>query len=561
MRSPLATCFLAVGVAWVREGAGAGTAPPTGGTSAFPIRVATAHFEVLGQERADRVTAAAQAAEEVYADFYTAFGESLRLVRPTRLLPVLCLTRPIQTQDARGRPVALAGLYSSWSGVARVAVDLGVDPLNENRARVRHEVTHQLTDAALAIPGVRGDRSFWYKEGLACYFEARGRYGLDDLARVTRLGVLRALYAREPLPDLATIVGLKPGANDAEPYSARAYALAWSVCHFLIHGQNGELRDRFMAYLDSLRDWSRHGRSAELFARIVGDPAALQEPWARHIQLLLYGSQDQLAARLATWGSAPQTPRGGAERRLEPVLAGEPTAPAPPPGRPSTAKLAELRQRIHAVPVFPPAEWDAVREALAGDPLAVPGLAAIAGDSRDPCRVQAIRALGRLKARSALGALVDLTLKDPSRDARLAAAEAIARVNYGVAPHAIYQWLQSGAVSRVVPAAEALGEVGDPFAVEPLLAALARSGAAPRRFSASVSRAAPAGRGAYRGSGGGMGVVSFGAGGGASERGTSVTAALMAALRNVSGANPGDTAEDWLIWGRDRDTLPGAATE
>jgi hypothetical protein len=101
-------------------------------------------------------------------------------------------------------------------------------------------------------------------------------------------------------------------------------------------------------------------------------------------------------------------------------------------------------------------------------------------------------------------------------------------------------------------AAEALGEIGDPFAVEPLLAALVRSGPGTRRFSTSVTRAASSGRGSFGGGAGGTTVVSLGAGGNAASRAPDPTAAILAALRNVSGANPGDSPESWLVWARER---------
>jgi hypothetical protein len=156
-----------------------------------------------------------------------------------------------------------------------------------------HEGTHQIVHAAART--ARGPGSFWFQEGLACYYEAFER----DAAGAVRFHVVN----RHRLPDAAeadaatpleTLLrlsvddvwkGLEDPALDAAARTRRAralYAEAWALWHLLLH-TTPERRQAAVAVVEA--ELKGEG-GAGTFARVLGDPAALEAALRGHVRAL-----------------------------------------------------------------------------------------------------------------------------------------------------------------------------------------------------------------------------------------------------------------------------------
>lgn len=435
----------------------------------LPLSVRTEHYLLWSDADTRRIGGAVRAVEALYADFMETFRDGIALRTPRNPLLVVCAAKPLSEQELRGGSYTYPGSYSSWHGVVVARMLPPAAGLDLNESTIRHEATHQLVHEALGLSRVARDRGFWYREGLACYFEGRGRYRLNGTVRVVRLGTLEAAYGREAIPRVSAVLALNPrGAG--EMGVLRAYGLAWSLCHFLMHGRNGEYRERFLAYLSALREENGAGRGETIFARVIGDPAALQRDWVRHVYLLQRGSPEQLQASLLAIGQQPHQPPTALEKRLLPKVDA---------GAPATLTMPVVgRERLRAVWAviregerdFLGDKWESIRDTLDHDDTAVPALVTLLRKGRPRVRLLAAEALAQLSAREAMGALVDRALTDGSPEVRAAASRAIGKMNYGIAPEVFYGTLRAGSNVKVARAADALAEIGDPYAANYLAA-------------------------------------------------------------------------------------------
>jgi HEAT repeat protein len=127
---------------------------------------------------------------------------------------------------------------------------------------------------------------------------------------------------------------------------------------------------------------------------------------------------------------------------------------------------------------------NATAELLKRGPEAVSHLIAEGLSAGNPAlRVETAKMLGRIKDRTAGGALVE-SLKDPDSQVRQAAAEAIGHVADAPALRALVQLLEDE-VTRDV-AAEVLGRLKDPAAMEPLAGMMTSPDPTARRLAAEA---------------------------------------------------------------------------
>jgi hypothetical protein len=159
-----------------------------------------------------------------------------------------------------------------------------------------HETIHMLDYERVYRAGVRPSQ--WFEEGVAGYY-ALSHVGADlrlepgDVRRSATLvaGTARLqfdpraqlrIYMKEirdagpvPLPDL-----LSSRAGDAfwtGPQGVRAYSAAWTLVHYLLHGERRRHRDAFLRYA-ALE--ARGAGGPEAFARLFGpDLEALETAW------------------------------------------------------------------------------------------------------------------------------------------------------------------------------------------------------------------------------------------------------------------------------------------
>lgn len=110
------------------------------------------------------------------------------------------------------------------------------------------------------------------------------------------------------------------------------------------------------------------------------------------------------------------------------------------------------------------------------DPLAVPALAAaVISEPQARVRLLYVEALGGIGTPDAIGAIVTLTLDHPDGEVRHVATEQLVEHHAAWAVPPLIAALAGPDNGRINRAAAALGRLGDPRAIEPLIAALVTS--------------------------------------------------------------------------------------
>jgi hypothetical protein len=163
---------------------------------------------------------------------------------------------------------------------------------------VIHEAVHMLNYERVYAEGVVTSR--WFEEGLANYFgfsryDSRLRIDSGDIGKSSPLNVEGFRIQFDPSVELrehlrrvrdAGPLGLRRliSAPDTDELwsgrrSTRAYGAAWTLVHFLLHGEKGGFRERFERYA-ALEAIGAGG--FEAFQRIFPDLDALETAWHRY---------------------------------------------------------------------------------------------------------------------------------------------------------------------------------------------------------------------------------------------------------------------------------------
>ncbi len=165
-----------------------------------------------------------------------------------------------------------AGLFSVWGGRAKLMAYAG-------NSRVWHTVQHEAFHQ-FAYYVIRGKIPIWVNEGLAEYFGS-GLWTGDGLvtgiippARLRR--IKRLIKSNQMLP-FARMLRMNSRQWSAS-LNLRNYDQAWSMCHFLIHANDGKYSGAFSSFIS---DISR-GRPAEhaFAARFGKDIEAFQKRYS-----------------------------------------------------------------------------------------------------------------------------------------------------------------------------------------------------------------------------------------------------------------------------------------
>ena len=197
-------------------------------------------------------------------------------VRPGARFRLAMAGEPTRTVDRAGAERILDRLRRE---VERKDFLLEAERLRTDRGTAAHELIHQLviatglatTDAAFPV---------WLHEGLAMQFEVIRGDRWAGFGRVSRdrLDDWRAL---DRPPSLATVlrgVGMTTG------YDRDRYAASWALIFYL----RKERPAAFVAFLDRLRGPApSRPDSADLFADVFGDPAALERSWHRYMATIV----------------------------------------------------------------------------------------------------------------------------------------------------------------------------------------------------------------------------------------------------------------------------------
>jgi len=437
----------------------------------YAVRVTTDHYVVWADGDRDLATTVGRHAEELFSDFFETFAHSREPWSPTNKLPIVCLDNPLGDPTARQAPRLLPPGYDSWSGVVPLTIDRTPGPSNRTAARVRNAAARQLLELAPDITAFYR-LPFWCQNGLPCYFEGAGRFRLTPNIHVTHLRVLRVLYAREPIPDLSDTLTLDPQTPDRQSLPL-SQARTWSMCHFLLHGNSGKHRKAFLTFLHAVTEPGKAGDIEGLFRRLVGDPQTLQPKWVRHIYHVSHATAERLAATLKPIGEKPHQERSDEERGLCP------TADLGLPFRESIIRPATEEEVAGAQAILEAAlkktggeRIAAIREGFAAVPHPMVALRTCLRSGRRQSRALAAEALALLDLRLPIPRLMDCTLEDPDAGVRRACAEAIRKLNYGMAPWFFYDELTRTTIEKAQMMTDALVVIRDPYAVDALVASL-----------------------------------------------------------------------------------------
>jgi hypothetical protein len=154
-----------------------------------------------------------------------------------------------------------------------------------------HEATHEiLFNTAERTKAARGDIPAWLDEGLAeymgwCMGGANGHTAFVPGAIATRHFKVHA-EARTPY-DMARVLTFNSGDFTATSLSDLKYAEAYTLVHFLLHGDGGKHKQGFLDFVRGAykgQSSSTHFRDA-----LGGHERELQEAWVAYVKRTVAG--------------------------------------------------------------------------------------------------------------------------------------------------------------------------------------------------------------------------------------------------------------------------------
>jgi len=437
----------------------------------YPHTFSTDQYEVVMDEKPSNPTALLQALETLYRDFDETFRSRIRMKPTTKKLPMVLSYQPVH-YELNGALVAQAGFYDPRIQTGFVHVGKQQTKVDQRMSTLRHEAAHQLFDVRLRIPVIAADDHFWYREGLACYFEGTGAFRLNGTVRISRLGMLEQLLEHRSIPPLKELLTIERDLR-GHPIS---YALAWSFCHFLMHGDNGAYRDRLIGFLSNLQDWNQRGRN-QFFEQVIGEPEALQTLWVRHIVTLIESNDSELKTYLAPIGSSKHQARTELEKTMLPTL-NLPQAVGSSGTHVSWATCQEIGKQLFRTKLTIGPAKQAQLEAIRAENPSLPHIIMrlYQGIDQEETRLHLIEIIEDLKIRNALGLLIGSSLKGSSETLRKRAAKAVGILNYSIAPPSYYTRLRNSAsVKEWIRNIEALEQIKDPFSERYIRYAMSRA--------------------------------------------------------------------------------------
>jgi hypothetical protein len=160
------------------------------------------------------------------------------------------------------------GLFVSWRPVAGLVTWVEGRSRSDTFKMLQHEGFHQFAWNYLG-----NDLPVWINEGLAEYFSdaiiVNGAMKIG-LANGRRTAIVKAALAADHALDFQALLNISSEQwhehmrTDGQGVGALQYAQAWSVSHFLIHGDGGAYQPRLVRYLNLLNDGQRSERAFRL---------------------------------------------------------------------------------------------------------------------------------------------------------------------------------------------------------------------------------------------------------------------------------------------------------
>ncbi len=181
-------------------------------------------------------------------------------------------------------PKGFAGAYTPPVKMMFLSTDIGSSGWDQETLlrTVAHETTHALDELAAGMQ--MSAMPTWIAEGRALYsqYSLVGRQWIPGALNVGGTdGRGQEVEKAYKNASLQTLLGL-----DQKTFMQNAgsnYAIAWSFTHFLLHGQDGKYRERFLRFVAGCPQRS----SAKDFERVVARVSALEEPYKAYVETFL----------------------------------------------------------------------------------------------------------------------------------------------------------------------------------------------------------------------------------------------------------------------------------
>ena len=186
--------------------------------------------------------------------------------------------------DRSGLQITAVTVADSWRSFERTA---------------KHEAFHQFahTRFTTRLPQ-------WVNEGLAEYFEhttyingaiVTGQVGKNELQRLQQLIRSNAYF---PFIEMMRMTNNQWGQGIKGPRGSDQYLQAWSMVHFLIHGDGGSHAGQFDQFLLLMAE-GMNDEEAFVKAFGTGELQAFDRAWANHVMTLVPSSTLIAARRLS----------------------------------------------------------------------------------------------------------------------------------------------------------------------------------------------------------------------------------------------------------------------
>ena len=178
-------------------------------------------------------------------------------------------------------PKGFAGAYTPPVKMMFLSTDIGSGGWNQETLlrTVAHETLHALDELAAGMQ--MSAMPTWICEGRALYsqYSLVGRQWIPGALSVGGTdGRGQEVEKAYKTASLAALLGL-----DQKAFMQNApanYAIAWSLTHFLLHGEEGKYRERFLRFVAGCPQSS----SAKDFGRLVAKVADLEGPYRTYVE-------------------------------------------------------------------------------------------------------------------------------------------------------------------------------------------------------------------------------------------------------------------------------------
>ena len=186
-----------------------------------------------------------------------------------------------QDYYAAGGPTGSAGVFMVAGGEGKLMAI--ADTSRDGTAggftwhTIQHEGFHQFVHYV-----VRGDIPIWVNEGLAEYFGEgvfTGDAMITGVVPQERGARIKQAIANGTFKSIEDMMLMSPS-QWSDDLSTANYDQAWSMCHFLAHGENGKYQRAFAAFLQGIgrgQTWEKSWQAT--FGSVAGFEAKWKQYW------------------------------------------------------------------------------------------------------------------------------------------------------------------------------------------------------------------------------------------------------------------------------------------